>query len=862
MPNDRAQILITAVDQTKSAFDSIRGNLRRLGDESNRLQTLLAGLGVTLSAGGFVAFVKGAIDSADQLNKLSQKIGISVEALSTLRFAAELSDVSLETLQKGIKTLSQTIVEANSGIGDGVEVFDALGISVKNTDGTLKSAEQVLLEVADVFATLEDGTVKTTLAVKLFGKAGQDMIPLLNQGKAGIEQLRLEAERLGLKLDSETARSAETFNDNLATLRASASSLGIALARDFLPELTQITNAMRLAANEAGVLKSLWVGLGGIGNLIFNDSEIKQAQSEVQRLQNLVDSTRQKLAAGKAKVPLLPFDVQFNEQALETLRRNLAQWEQELTQAKKRLDDLMLPKQPELPKPTAGPTEDMQRIACIVSGGQWVNGQCIKRSGTRQPQQDNLSARLALLKTEAETELKLIKQSLELAQQAYDRALDDRLISIRDFYAAKTAIDQQAIDAEINTIQQELSVQSKLAVSGRDENERLRAMSEVKKLEGELTLLNQQRTEIEIANAHAAAKAEKQLSDELAKVRERLAEIRGEAGNEVSRERLQREYQPLIAQLRAARDTQGESDVLQLIDVQSDLAALSKLEAEFQATLARMHIAQESINIKRQSGLLTEIQAREQIRQLMNTTANELDVLIPKMEALGRSVGDQAVARVAGLKNEVARLRIEVDEFALRFQGAAKNALSGFFVDISQGSKDAFFNLVQNFKNAIATILAERAASRIVDSLFSGASATGSGFLSGLFGFFSGKKFAEGGYTGPGSKYQPAGVVHAGEYVFSADSVRRLGLTALDNLHRLSKGAPIPNGPRLGYAEGGLVSELALSPAAAPTVNQSVRIVNTVDPRITKDFLTSSEGEKVILNIISRNNAALKQALS
>ena len=92
--------------------------------------------------------------------------------------------------------------------------------------------------------------------------------------------------------------------------------------------------------------------------------------------------------------------------------------------------------------------------------------------------------------------------------------------------------------------------------------------------------------------------------------------------------------------------------------------------------------------------------------------------------------------------------------------------------------------------------------------------------------------------------------------------MRRLGLTALDNLHRLSKGTPVPIGSRLGYAEGGLVGELALSPAVAPTVNQSVRIVNTVDPRITKDFLTSSEGEKVILNIISRNNAALKQALS
>ena len=75
------------------------------------------------------------------------------------------------------------------------------------------------------------------------------------------------------------------------------------LARDFLPELTNITNAMREAANDAGTLKALWVGLGGVGNLIFNGTEIKQARDELGRLQALVDATRQKVEAGKAPVP-------------------------------------------------------------------------------------------------------------------------------------------------------------------------------------------------------------------------------------------------------------------------------------------------------------------------------------------------------------------------------------------------------------------------------------------------------------------------------------------------------------------------------------------------------------------------------
>lgn len=560
MTQDRAQLLITAVDQTRSAFESIRGNLSKLGDESNRVKGMLAGLGVSLSVAGFAAMIKSAIDSADQLNKLSQKIGISVEALSTLRFAAQLSDVSLETLQKGIKGLSQSITEANTGIGDGAQVFEALGISAKNADGSMKSTEAVLLQVADVFANLEDGAVKTALAVKLFGKSGMDMIPFLNLGAAGISQLTAEAERLGLKLTTETARSAEAFNDNLTALKASSSSLGISLARDFLPELTNITNAMREAANEAGTLKALWVGLGGIGNLIFNGTEIKQARDEIKRIQELVDSTRKKVDSGRTPVPFMPFDVKFNDGAMATLRKNLVQWEQELAGAKQRLDALTSPKRPEEKSPTGKPTEDMQRIAYVVSGGQWVNGKCEKKSAGGA-EKDTTGAQLTVVKAQAETEFKVLKEGLDLQKSALDRALDDRLVSIRDYYDRKTQIEQQAIEQELATKQQELSAQSAAAVGGKDEAQRLRAKAEVKKLEGEITVLNMKRGEIEVANAHAATKAEKELADELARVRDRLAEIRGSGGGDVTRTRLEREYQPLIEKLQRMGDTTGAADV-------------------------------------------------------------------------------------------------------------------------------------------------------------------------------------------------------------------------------------------------------------------------------------------------------------
>lgn len=865
MTQDRAQLLITAVDQTRSAFDSIRGNLAKLGDESNRVKGLLAGLGVSLSVAGFATMIKSAIDAADHLNKLSQKIGISVEALSTLRFAAQLSDVSLETLQKGIKGLSQNITEANTGIGDGAQVFEALGVSVKNADGSMKSTEAVLLQVADVFANLEDGAVKTALAVKLFGKSGMDMIPLLNQGAAGINQLTAEAERLGLKLTTETARSAEAFNDNLTALKASSSSLGIALARDFLPELTNITNAMREAANEAGTLKALWVGLGGVGNLIFNGTEIKRARDEVARIQELVDSTRKKVDTGKAPVPFMPFDVKFNEAAMATLKKNLAQWEQELAAAKQRLDALTSPKRPEEKPPTGKPTEDMQRIACVVSGGQWVNGKCEKKSAGGA-EKDTTGAQLAVVKAQAEAEFKVLKEGLDLQKSALDRALDDRLVSIRDYYARKTQIEQQAIDQELAAKQQELTAQSAVAVNGKDEAQRLRAKAEVKKLEGEITVLNMKRGEVEVANAHAAAKAEKELADELARVRDRLAEIRGGAGGEITRARLEREYQPLIEKLQRMGDTTGVADVGRLINVEADLAELGKLERQYQTVTERMAIRERELQVQKDAGMLTESQMRRSVLDLHQQTAAEVEGLIPKMQELAAATGsEEAINRVARLKVEVAGLKTVADDVATRINGDVENAFTTMFEQIGSGAKsasDAFGDFARSVLAAINRI----AAQKIAEELFGGMTKGGAGGLGGLVsGFFKWAGFAGGGYvSGPGTATSDSipARLSAGEYVLRADAVRRVGV---DFLHALNGGlrigltGPRWSGQRLGFADGGLVPDIAQAPAAAPS--QSVRIVNVIDPGMAADYLNSAAGEKTILNVLSRNGSAVRELL-
>jgi hypothetical protein len=865
MANNRARILITAVDQTRDAFNSVRDNLAKLGDQSDRVKGLLAGLGVSLSAVGFVAMIKHAIDTADELNKLSQKIGISVEALSTLRFAAQLSDVSLETLQKGIKGLSQLMTEANTGIGDGAVVFDALGISVKNADGSMKSTQDVLLQVANVFANLEDGAVKTSLAVKLFGKSGMEMIPFLNQGAAGINQLTAEAERLGLKLSTETAQSAEVFNDNLTALKASSSALGISLSREFLPELINISNAMREAVAEGGKLKALWVGLGGVGNLLFNGTEVSQAQNEIKRLQELVEGARQKLQSGKAPIPFLPFDIKFNDQALATLRKNLGQWEGELAAAQGRLKSLTESNRPEAKKPEGKPTDDMQRIACVVSGGQWVGGQCVKRESGKGPtDQDTTGAKLAVIKAQAEAEFKLLKQGFDLQKAALDRSLEDRLISIKDYFARKQRVEQQSIDQEIRARQEELTAQSSVAANGKDEVQRLRAKAEVKKLEGEIKVLNLQRAESEVVNAYAAAKAEKELADALARVRDELLQITNTGTDGDRRAAVERQFTDLKARLNAQGDTQGVSLVDRLIDVKAAQANLNAVETEWKLVTERLRNAQDSIRVQQQSGLLSESQARTQLVDVQKQSAAEMERLLPTMEKAATAIGPEAVARVAAWRNELQRTRLVVDDVAVAINTKVEGAFAQMFESLATGAATASEAFSQ-FARSVLQAIAQIAAQKLAQSLFStagGAGGAGGGGGGGLGGFVSAlfaAGFARGGYvSGPGTSTSDSipARLSAGEYVVRAAAVRRVGVGLLESINGMARGPRVHQG-RLAFADGGLVPQAA----AQAQVNQSVRIVNSVDPGLIHDQLQTPAGERVIVNVIGRNSRAIRAAL-
>lgn len=245
-------IEITARDSTRGALASVRGGLTELRNAAGSLQGVLASLGGALSVAAFANAVKGAIDYADQLNDLAKRTGIAVETLGGLGYAAEQTGTSLEAVAKGTSKLATLMAEAAGGSASAAAVFEAMGVSVKNIDGSLKSMDATLFEVADRFASYEDGAAKAALANKVFGeRLGAQLIPFLNEGGDKLRELVEEYRRFG-GITTATAARADQFNDTLSKISLLGSALTRELASALLPTLQAIASVFVQAREQAG----------------------------------------------------------------------------------------------------------------------------------------------------------------------------------------------------------------------------------------------------------------------------------------------------------------------------------------------------------------------------------------------------------------------------------------------------------------------------------------------------------------------------------------------------------------------------------------------------------------------------------
>lgn len=206
----------------------------------------LAKVGAGFSAAGasIVAPIVGAAfqfqATGDELAKMSQRTGVSVEALSELRHAAGQSDLAFEDLGKSVTIMQQLIDGAMSGNQGNIDKLAKLGLTAQSLGGM--TSDQQLEVFADRLAAIDDPATRAARAIEMFGEDGRKMLPMLSGGAEGIQNLRAEARALGLQMSTEDANGAAALGDAWAKLTKSSEMIVTRIGGAVAPALQQVAD--------------------------------------------------------------------------------------------------------------------------------------------------------------------------------------------------------------------------------------------------------------------------------------------------------------------------------------------------------------------------------------------------------------------------------------------------------------------------------------------------------------------------------------------------------------------------------------------------------------------------------------------
>ncbi len=222
-----------SIKRLGNSMQGVTGRVKNLRLAMGGLNKTFGAFGLIISGGAFIGLVKGAVDSADSFGKLSDQTGIAANSLQAYANAGKLAGVGQETIDKGLRRLAQSMREADQGVATYSDSYKALGISVRDSDGNLKSSETVLGEIADRFADLPDGATKAAISMEIFGRSGASLINLLNGGSAALSEFNYA-------VSDEFAQNAEFFNDQIAVLGIRFDGFRKQLADALLPTLNNL----------------------------------------------------------------------------------------------------------------------------------------------------------------------------------------------------------------------------------------------------------------------------------------------------------------------------------------------------------------------------------------------------------------------------------------------------------------------------------------------------------------------------------------------------------------------------------------------------------------------------------------------
>jgi len=236
-----------------SAVEKVKKDQQSLAEFALRHKESIEKLGktMTLVGGATVAalgaMVRSTANYGDEINDMSQRTGVAAETLSGFRLAAENSGTSMDGLATGLKFLNKNMYDASTGGKETSEAFAALGVTVQNSDGTLRDTSDVMFDVAGKLSSMDDGAQKTALAMRVFGKSGADLIPMLNLGAEGLRENYERASQFGIVISQDAAKAADEFNDSLGEMKLALTGATREVGTSLMPSVKNLVDKVTAA---------------------------------------------------------------------------------------------------------------------------------------------------------------------------------------------------------------------------------------------------------------------------------------------------------------------------------------------------------------------------------------------------------------------------------------------------------------------------------------------------------------------------------------------------------------------------------------------------------------------------------------
>ncbi len=266
--------------------DGMKSSMNAMGSLDAQSLALAGGFAAVAAAivkveKAMISMTKESAAFADNIITLSMQTGQSTQQLQEFAYASELIDVSVDTLQGSLTKLTNNMQDTMNGTGNAKASFEALGVSVTNADGSMRSANDVFYETIDALGQVKNETERDAMSMDIFGRSAQDLNPLIIQGSKTLKAYADEAHNMGYVLDDEALSALGAVDDAYQRLQKTQEGVKNQLAAEFAPYLeefygdaTQGVKDLGKAIKDSGIVDAFGMLLETVGDILNPMSDL------------------------------------------------------------------------------------------------------------------------------------------------------------------------------------------------------------------------------------------------------------------------------------------------------------------------------------------------------------------------------------------------------------------------------------------------------------------------------------------------------------------------------------------------------------------------------------------------------------